>query len=269
VPVKTTSLIYAAAGAPPLKRAAAGACRTCGLDGIGMDFSAWVRPTFTDWDKLTGGSIICEACQFCFEDANPVLDAKLGKPKQRMRNYSHFVHAGEWIPISKGNKRRMRELLLDPETEVAVIAESGQKHIIFRARPGWWQFEEAPLRPFARKLTEVLGAVEALYNGGFSKAEIETGRYIQHRILTFGLDQWRPLEHLVSSVRGTHALELALFLAQKEEADGESDDSGQVTVPDMARDRRRLQEQVRAQHLGPVRRPDKKRGVYGEPPTLF
>jgi len=212
-----------------------GVCRCCGLEGRGLHFEKWVPDTFTNWDSLRGGQIICEACQFCFTDRNEPLTRKTGKDKpQRMRNYSHFVTGkGEWIPCSKGDKRRMRELLAD-EPAVAIIAVSGQKHIIFRAQEGWWQFEEQTLRPFPADLARLLGIVEQLY-AGFSKADIETGRYPQHRIILFGVARWRELESEIKRARGTVRLSLALFLAQKEEDDGLPDDSGQPSLALLAR----------------------------------
>lgn len=241
---------------------ARGICRTCGSEAIGVAFEAWVRPTFTDWDKLTVGAIICHACQFCFADQNATLAARLGSDKpQRMRNYSHFVLAGEWIPLSKGAKTRMLESLLHAP-EVAVVAEQGQKHLIFRSTPGWWQIEEAAHRPFPERLSAALQPVGALYNGGFSKAEIEAARYLQHRILAFGIGRWVALEKSVRAMRGGAALALALFLAQKESVDDESGSSGASVVADLARDAGELQDHLRAQHLAAVRRQHPKRGVH-------
>lgn len=217
--------IWRAAGAPAGDGIIAGICRTCGFSATGSPWDEWVRDTFTDQDKLRPGEIVCYACQFCFTDRNEPLTKITGKDKpQRMRNYSHFVTGVTWTPLSKGQKREMRELLL-ASPDVAVIAESGQKHIIFRARPGWWQFEGHSLRPFPAELARLLPIVERLYNGGFSKADIETGRYPQHRIIKFGLVEWSQLEREVKPLRGSARLELALFLAQKEE-DDESGDRG-------------------------------------------
>ena len=186
---------------------------------MGQDFEIWVRDTFTDWDKLTEGEIICEACQFCFSDRNDQLTALTGKRKfQRMRNYSHFVASGEWIPLSKGSKARMLELLM-AAPELAIIAISGQKHIIFRAQAGWWQIEESKYRPFPRDLERCLAVVGEMYAGGFSKAEIAAGRYAQHRIITFGVERWSDCERMVRTMRGTPAFELACFLVQYEEND--------------------------------------------------
>lgn len=222
--IPVTHLIYAAATAasePETERTLTGICRACGEHGTGQKFDDWVKPTFMDFDKLKSGEIICAACLFCFDDRNEILTRITSKEKpQRMRNYSHFVVNGEWIPLSKGDKPRMKELIMQLP-DVAVIAVSGQKHIIFRARPGWWQIEEIGSRPFPATLSGLIEQVEELYVG-FSKSEIETGRYPQHRIIKFGFDKWRELDSAISAARGGIALELALFLAQKDE-DSEQD----------------------------------------------
>jgi hypothetical protein len=188
-----------------------------------MPFAAWVKDTFTDHDKLSPGAFICQACQFCASEATPGLAERVGKDKpQKFRNYSHFVSAGVWHPLSKGDKRRMRELLL-AAPDVALIAVSGQKHLFFRATPGWWQIEEQAARPFPDVLVATLALVEPLYQAGISKTEIESGRYDQRRILAIGIAPWWTTEQEIAPMRGTMKLQLALFLAQKDD-DGSTAD---------------------------------------------
>jgi hypothetical protein len=92
-------LIYEAAGAPPYESTASGRCRVCGRCATGVLFTSWVRDTFNDHDKLMRGEILCQACQFSFDESSALLAKRAGKEKpQRMRNYSHFVINGEWIP---------------------------------------------------------------------------------------------------------------------------------------------------------------------------
>jgi len=218
--------IYQSAGSPSVEFYVEGICRTCGVQSTGQLFSDWVKPTFTDHDKLLPGEIVCAACLFCFSDQNEQLRQRLGKEKpQRMRNYSHFVVNGEWIPLSKGDKVRMKEILLS-SLEVAVIALSGQKHIIFRARPGWWQIEEQSVLPFPELLNQLLTPVETLYNTGATKAEIESGHYSQRTIKQIGIQLWQELEFCIKPHRGGLPLQLAVFLAQKTDEDtGTTDES--------------------------------------------
>jgi hypothetical protein len=212
-----TSIVWVAAGSPVGDGAETGQCRVCGEVSVGIPFNSWVRSTFTDFDKMQQGTVICHACQFSFCERSELLARLVGKEKhQRMRNYSHFVVDDEWIPLSKGNKARMREILLNETPQVAVVAESGQKHIVFRAIPSVVQFEETQIRDLSM-LAPLLESVERLYNGGFSKTEIVKARYKQYRILAFGVTEWQAQEQILSPFRQSAIFALALFLAQKED----------------------------------------------------
>lgn len=254
-------LLYIAAGSPVYPANAPGMCRVCGTEASGVRFSAWVRDTFTDHDKLKPGEIICQACQFSFAEASELLAQRVGKENpQRMRNYSHFVVAGAWHPLNKGQKREMRDLLLQSPS-LAVIAESGQKHLLFRAKPGWLQFEEQSILPDVERWKAAQEIVDALYLG-FTKSEIETGRYGQHRIRQFGVARWHVLEQQIRPLRGSLLFQLAIFLAQKEEDYGASGDSGKATLSPVAGDTGRVQKQVRPEHLGAIPESDQERGVH-------
>ena len=216
-----TFLIWRAAGAPAQEGNTPGQCRTCGNEGTGLSFGSWVKDTFTDHDKLATGTIVCHACLFCFDETSDAVRVRTKKDKpQKFRNYSHFVVDGVWTPLSKGDKRRMREILAQ-RPSVAVIAESGQKHIVFRAQAGWWQLEEQKLPPCPNLLTELLAHIEPLYNAGANKAEIETGRYSQKTLMAV-LPVWRTHDPALRPYRGGPPMRLAMFLAQKEKEE-ESD----------------------------------------------
>jgi len=264
----TTHFLWQAADNPPGDGNTRGTCRVCGLLGVGLPFIDWVRPTFTDWDKLQPGDILCQPCQFAFCERSELLAARVGKEKpQRMRNYSHFVVGGEWVPLSKGDKVRMARILLEESPEVAVVAVSGQKHIIFRVQPGWWQVEEQAQLADPPTLRWHLERVEILYNGGFGKGEIETGDYAQHRIIKFGVGQWQAYEESLRPFRQSALFQLAVFLVQKK---GEQNGGTERVTPassgiagrDMARDTDELQEPLPPQHLATVRGQREERGVH-------
>jgi len=262
---ETTWILWEAAGRPRGQGDEPGVCRVCGQDGTGLPFDDWARPTFTDWDKLVTGKILCHACQFSFEERSEQLAQLVGKEKpQRMRNYSHFVAGGEWIPLSKSDKSTMADILLHQDWQIAVIAESGQKHILFRATPGVVQFEEQQL-PDLSDLGGLLATIQALYTG-FSKAEIETGRYRQHRIRKFGLEKWRELEMKITHRREELLFKLALFLAQKgAEGDRTAREGGDIAGDHLAGGAEGLQEPLPDEHLATVRGQREKRGVYEQP----
>jgi hypothetical protein len=247
-------------------------CRFCGVEGTGEAFNLWVKPTFTDWDKLLPGDIICDDCAFWFDEASEVLTARTGKDKlQRMRNYSHFVLNGEWTPLSKGDKAQMQAFLCaDVFPELAVIAESGQKHIVFRATrnpvgssAGWVQFEEHSLWVDPPQLRALIERVEELYVT-FSKTEIETGNYQSHRILKFGVRRWMEADGAIKPLRGSPLLALALFLAQRSEDDagGTTESGGGAAAANVAGAGQRPEIEVPDEHLDAVRGSDTQRSVH-------
>ena len=238
-------------------------CVMCGAETEGLLFTEWVKPTFTDHDKLQDGDVICDDCLFWFDEKSEKLAQMVGKDKpQRMRNYSHFIVDGKWIPLSKGDKRRMQSLLLDePFPELAAIAESGQKHIVFRAPrnlpngyAGWVQFEEQSLFVVPDKLWKVLDVVERLYIG-FSKTEIETGKYAGYRVIKFGFERWQALDFELRQHRGSLLFQLAVFLTQKGEncGCGETETTScQSADGDLARSTERVQKPLPADNLATV-----------------
>jgi len=246
-----------------------GVCRFCGQQSNGDDFQVWVKPTFTDHDKLLPGDIVCDDCLFWFEEKSAELATKVSKDKpQRMRNYSHFIIGGEWMPLSKGDKTTMTKLLLaTPFPELAAIAESGQKHIVFRAtrnsaggKAGWVQFEEQSLWLEPDELRIVLDVVEPALSV-FSKSEIGSGNYLLHRIMTYGLETWQKLETIVKPLRGGLFFSLVIFLAQKREDDN-ARNSSRFTRSDMAGDEQRVQESLPPDDMGATREHGEGSGLH-------
>jgi hypothetical protein len=253
-----------------------GVCRFCGKEAEGQSFNEWVRDTFTDHDKLLPGNIICDDCSFWFDESSSVLAQKVGKDKpQRTRNYSQFVVNGEWTPLSKGDKPKMVELLLGESfPELAAIADSGQKHIVFRAsrnpqgsKAGWVQFEEQRLWVIPLELKSLIETIEA----GlliFSKSEIESGNYLPHRIIQFGLEKWQEMEAILKPRRNSLLLKLAIFLSQKKETETDdtvTSDSSGIALDHLARDRQRVQKQIPPNDLGAIREHGTRQRVHEQP----
>lgn len=216
-------------------------CYLCG--GPAFDpqpITRLLKSTFTDYNVARGdaGAGICAACAWWMQDKNTDLQTLLGRDKpQKARNYSLFLApdgAGEakrTHVLSKAQKREMASLLLSEQgiPDVAVIAVSGQKHLVFKARvnppgqrAGWVLYEEQHLWLDRLQFGELFDAVQALYRSGYSKEAIETGRY------TFYPDSdrtvWRMYEPLVRARRGSIELSLAVYLAQMDAPGGEQGD---------------------------------------------
>lgn len=233
--VTASQLLYIAAGRC-MAGNAVGSCYLCG--GSVYDPSPVAFPsTFMDYDKArcSDSLYLCQACLFSMEERSELLASLVGKDKlQRMRNYSHFVLNGQWYPLSKADKTRMYDLLLQCP-ELSVIAVSGQKHLIFRAQPGMWQIEEAAVQPELGLLQDLTRRVVPLYSNGFKKSEIRTGEYKTYRVKKYGVDRWYHDDMPLREWRGSPYLELAVFLAQKGDTggrdDGEGAASGQVRPP--------------------------------------
>lgn len=256
-----------------------GVCRICGIEKTGRSFATWVPDTFTNFNLLFPGDVICEDCIFWFDQRSEELQTRIGKDKpQKMQNYSHFIVDGAWIPVSKGDKSKMAMILLgDNMPEMAAIAESGQKHIAFRARrnppgqnAGWVQFEEQAIWINQAEFRKLLMIIEDLYVE-FSKGEIESGNYRHQRIIKFGISQWAALEEQILPIRSTGQFKLALFLAQKEGVENDGTNNGNQQRNDrnapenyLAGNTDRLQEQVPDDNLDTVRERDPGSGLYIE-----
>lgn len=260
--LSVSQMIYAAAGRPEITGAEShnGTCYLCGAamtHGVPASFPA----TFMDYDKARAphSTHICDGCAFTMAERSVELQARTGKDRpQCMRNYSHIVLRGEWLPLSKAQKRETYEALLQ-SPDAAVIAVSGQKHLCFRAQPGWWQIEEQAVRPDPKRLPEIMATVQALYDAGFGKSEIESGNYLAYRIMRCGLSAWEALEAMARPHRGGAIFELAVYLVQKKGEDDGGTTRGDATrtggesgLRHLARGGRGLQTPVRAQHLGSV-----------------
>lgn len=263
----STTILYQAAGFETCQ--ADSRCWLCGGPAFDpIPRREFVKPTFTDHDKVacSDSDVVCAACVFCHDERSEGLASLIGKEKpQRMRNYSHFVVDGKWIPLSKADKARIADLLLNGKPELAIIAVSGQKHLIFRAQPGWWQIEEQAVQPFPDKLRSLLNTIEALYTV-FSKSEIEAGSYAQYRVRKFGLTEWWALESQIKPGRGSLPFQLALFLAQK----GDGDDTGTrtgggITGDHLAGDPDGLQEPLSEEYLATIRGQHPVGGLHQQP----
>lgn len=191
----------------------AGECWLCGAETErGFLKKKVIKPTFTDGPlaKAPYSDVVCEACTWAISH-------------RPLRNYSLFATMSQ---LEFPSRQRSREILLDPPDEpfMLVLAESGQKWLHFKAKVNLGVgktfqvlLEEAPVT-VACTFRLLLDNVEELYNGGFTKTEIASSNYHSHRIQEFGIQEWDELEKQVSRYRGGRLLDLALFIAQRDES---------------------------------------------------
>lgn len=197
---------------PPLEDVSDAICWLCGgeTDGKGLPTKKAIKPTFTDHPhaRAQWSNSICPDCAFC-------LSAR------ELRNYSTLATAER---LSHPTRAEWREILINPPAPpfIMCLAVSGQKHLTFKAPVNLDRerftvlLEERPVYVNPDRLAQCIEAVEALYSY-FSKDEILTGRYGQHKIKECGLAKWEQLEARVEDWRGRPLFDLAVFVAQKRE----------------------------------------------------
>lgn len=208
------------------------ACWLCGgpTNGVGWTLTAALPDTFTNHPSAAcpSSDAMCQACVFCqsksaweaYVDAHPDMGLKKG----HAMSWRFYSHAAWGTHHECPQRARWRELLLDPPHEpfLYVIAQSGQKHLIFRSAVASnrdhfpVQLEETTIWVDRARWAVCLAAVEDLYAMGFAKDGILTGRYHAATLRTVGLARWRAAEHALAPWRRRpRDLDLALHVAQR------------------------------------------------------
>ncbi len=180
-----------------------GTCRIIGKESTGLPFQKWVRKTFTDQAFLLPGDIISNEALFCFDEASEIIMKKTGRNKlQRFRTYSHIIDAdGQWHCLTKSDKQDIFTMIVRGATLVA-LTDSGQKHILFKHRPGMWQLDDMFVMPDIETLKFLHTHMCDLLEAGFSQTEVITGNYLQYRIAKAGLKLWKEKEDIIKPYRG-------------------------------------------------------------------
>jgi hypothetical protein len=186
-----------------------GICRITGKESEGVLFKNWVRDTFTDLSSLKPGTIISNEALFCFDEASEIIQKKTGKEKpQRFRTYSHIVCDGTWHCGTKADKKKIFELIC-AGAELVCLTDSGQKHVLFKHKPGMWQLDEMFIIPDIDLLKFLHALMCELMKLGFSQTEILTGNYISNRVLKAGLQIWKELDEPLKKHRGSQMMAFA------------------------------------------------------------
>lgn len=190
-----------------------GVCRITGKQAKGLLFDKWVRDTFTDQAYLLPGTIISNEALFCFDEQSKLLMKKTGKTKpQRFRTYSHIIDAdGNWHTVTKGDKRLIYDLITQG-AQLVCLTDSGQKHLLFKHRPGFWQLDDLFLIPNISAFKKLHSDMCALLVLGFSQGEVISGNYNQYRILQAGMPAWKAAEDKIKPFRGNQLFKFTSWL---------------------------------------------------------
>ena len=189
-----------------------GVCRITGLQSEGLPFEKWVKDTFTDHAYLKPGTIISNEALFCFDEKSEIIQQMTDKEKpQKFRTYSHIVYKGKWYCKTKGDKEEIFNMIING-AELVCLTDTGQKHVLFKHRPGMWQLDEMFVMPDIPAFKRLHTDMRALMAMGFSQKEIITGNYIQYRIQKAGLQAWIKAETKIRNQRGTKLFNLASWM---------------------------------------------------------
>ena len=191
-----------------------GVCRITGEKSSGVLFEKWVKKTFTDAHWLKEGTIISNEALFCFDEASVLLQNKTGRDKpQRFRTYSHIITKdGEWHALTKADKEFIVQLILADNIKILCLTDTGQKHIFFKNRPGFWQLDETFIEPGIEDFKFLHETMMEMLALGFGQEQIKTGNYYQAQILKVGIDVWQEIESKLKPRRGEPIFDLAAWL---------------------------------------------------------
>ena len=195
-----------------------GTCRITGKESVGLLFSKWVKNTFNDYSFLKPGNIISNEALFCFDEQSKILQEKTGRDKlQRFRTYSHIVCNGEWYCVTKADKRKIYDCIIN-NAELICLTDTGQKHILFKHKPGMWQLDDIFILPDIPTFKILHFKMCELLAIGFSQTEVISGNYPTYKLLKININQWRELESFIADFRGTALFTFTswlLFTTQK------------------------------------------------------
>jgi CRISPR type IV-associated protein Csf1 len=115
-------------------------CFFCGADcDETYSTKEYVKPKFTNRDIVyrPGSKFVCGGCVSSFQEKTEILmpDGEL-RTGQRIRQYSWVIEQDKKQAYTKAHIHLLRQIVLNPpEIPFAIIlAESGQKHLVFRSK---------------------------------------------------------------------------------------------------------------------------------------
>jgi len=193
-------------------------CWLCGgmLNDRGIHKSLVIKDTFTDhsWAHVRGADYVCAGCVWCLS-------------YKTLRNYSILAtHDG----LKHPSRNEIAEILLNPPEPpwLLCIAVSGQKWLHFKGKINYGNdrytvnFEETQVIVEPKTYDRIFEVTERLYNGGFTKDEIENFNFPAHKIQKYGLVNLENDMNQLQSYKGSRMLKLAVYLARKRDEDAKT-----------------------------------------------
>jgi hypothetical protein len=199
-----------------------GICRITGKESYGILFNDWVKDTFTNFDQLYEGTIISNEALFTFDESSDIIKEKTNRDKpQRFRTYSHIITKNnEWLCLTKADKKKIAELIYSDNINIMCLTDTGQKHIYFKHREGFWQLDDLFVFPNIEEFIKLHSTMNELVSLGFGQEQIRTGKYHHNQILKIGISNWQNLENKISKMRGDPLFDLCAWLMYKDEVEG-------------------------------------------------
>lgn len=233
--VSAPALLHAHCGSPRVDECSdtPGVCWVCAGECVrSMPRLDWMGASYTGQNRVRApeSQIVCEPCVWVGARSSPVpgRPPKEGKTAGgNFRNYSHLLDGATYVNASKGEKPAILAFLRRRKTGqwFAAIAESGQKHVVSGCpvnpagtHPGRVAFEEDLIDlPRDDPDLVLVDHVAATLTAGATKEEVLRGDY--------GPGAWARCRISIMAFEALHAgkrasrwFRLAVFLAQRDEA---------------------------------------------------
>jgi len=215
-------------------------CWLCGSEthGIGWPRSVAISETFTvpTLAAVPDSQTVCWQCAAmahsetwaAYARRHPERGIKAGGDH---RDLNWFCYSHAFAPSLGGaehpRRERWRVLLVEPPEPPFLfsITTSGKKHHVFKGEVAYSrdcypvQLDDERVFVHTGILADTFTAFEALYQAGFSKDEILSGKYAGYKILKLGFARWQALEAAITGCRSTvpGMMRLAAFCAQRVE----------------------------------------------------
>lgn len=211
--IEALNIIYNSLSEKPVIGNNKGICRITGLESVGMPFNKWVKKTFSDHYYLFSGDIISNQAAFCFCELSKIMQEKTGRDKpQNFRTYSHLIdNKGNWFCYTKSDKKLIVDKLQNNPNTVC-LTDSGQKHIFFKNRVGFWQLDEMFVQPDIDTFNDLHSYMMNCLLIGVNQTELKTGLYKNKTISKIGIEKYLEIEKKLKPKRGSKIFDFSHWL---------------------------------------------------------